>query len=142
MRRGYYGNYGGRYVPETLIPALEELEQAFEKAWKDATFREELRKLHNHYTGRPSPLYCAENLSRHLGGATIYLKREDCNHTGAHKINNALAQVLLAKSMGKKTHHRRDRGGAARGSHRHRGGPIRPGVRGLHGRKGHSTPEA
>jgi tryptophan synthase beta chain len=102
MRRGYYGNYGGRYVPETLIPALEELEQAFEKAWKDATFREELRKLHNHYTGRPSPLYCAENLSRHLGGATIYLKREDCNHTGAHKINNALAQVLLAKSMGKK----------------------------------------
>lgn len=102
MKKGYYGEYGGRYVPETLIPALEELDEAYEKYSKDPEFINEFQGLLKDYCGRPSPLYYAENLTKHLNGAKIYLKREDLNHTGAHKINNALGQVLLAKRMNKK----------------------------------------
>jgi tryptophan synthase beta chain len=99
--RGYYGAYGGRYVPETLIPALEELTSTYLQIRFDAAFNAELADLHRTYTGRPTPLSHAKRLSEHLGGAQIYLKREDLTHTGAHKINNALGQALLAKQMGK-----------------------------------------
>jgi len=100
--RGRFGPFGGRYVPETLIPALEELEAAYEEVQKDPAFRAELDGLLREYCGRPTPLYFARRLTEHLRGARIYLKREDLLHTGAHKINNALAQVLLAKRMGKR----------------------------------------
>ncbi len=101
-KKGYFGEYGGRFVPETLIPALEELETAFYEAIRDRGFMREFESLLREYVGRPTPLYFARNLTRHLGGAKIYLKREDLTHTGAHKINNALGQALLAKRMGKK----------------------------------------
>jgi tryptophan synthase beta chain len=101
-RRGYFGTYGGRFVPETLMPALEELEEAFFHSLRDKNFQLQLTHLQKTYIGRPTPLYFAERLTEHLGGAKIYLKREDLAHTGAHKINNAVAQVLLAKIMGKK----------------------------------------
>ena len=100
--RGYFGPYGGQFVPETLMPALEELAAAYRKARRDPSFRRELNYYLKEYAGRPTPLYFAERLSRHLGGARIYLKREDLCHTGAHKINNTLGQVLLAKRMGKR----------------------------------------
>ncbi len=100
--RGYFGAYGGRFVPEVLIPALEELEAAFRKAVADPVFRTEFEWLSAHYSGRPTPLYFAERLTKKCGGARILLKREDLAHTGAHKINNALGQVLLANRMGKK----------------------------------------
>ncbi len=100
--RGRFGDYGGRFVPETLMPALAELEEAYREASQDTGFQEELATLLKEYAGRPTPLYHAANLSRQLGGAQIYLKREDLAHTGAHKINNALGQGLLAKRMGKK----------------------------------------
>jgi tryptophan synthase beta chain len=99
---GHFGPYGGRYVPETLMVALNELTVAFEEAQKDETFQGELAHLLKTYVGRPTALYYAENLTRRLGGAKIYLKREDLAHTGAHKINNAVAQGLLARRMGKK----------------------------------------
>ena len=99
--KGHFGIYGGRFVPETLMPALIELEKAYRKFTRDKTSIEELRSLQKSYIGRPTPLYFARNLTDHLGGAKIYLKREDLCHTGAHKINNALAQSLLAKMMGK-----------------------------------------
>ena len=100
-KRGYFGRYGGRFVPEMLMIPLRELEAAFRVAIRDKDFRSELAYYLKYYVGRPTPLYLAERLSRRLGGARIYLKREDLNHTGAHKINNTLAQVLLAKRMGK-----------------------------------------
>ena len=103
---GRFGKFGGKYVPETLMPALEELEAAFDKYCNEKGFQEELQGLLKDYVGRPTPLYFAERLTAHYATAKssplIYLKREDLNHTGAHKINNALAQVLLAKRMGKK----------------------------------------
>jgi len=99
--KGRFGQYGGRYVPETLMAALEELEQAYDVANGDPTFHAELDGLLHHYCGRPTPLYFAKRMSEQLGGAQIYLKREDLLHTGAHKINNALGQGLLAKRMGK-----------------------------------------
>jgi tryptophan synthase beta chain len=99
---GRFGPYGGRYVPETLMVALNELTAAFTAAQADETFRTELDHLLRTYVGRPTALYFAENLTRHLGGAKIYIKREDLAHTGAHKINNAVAQGLLARRMGKK----------------------------------------
>ena len=99
--RGHFGPYGGLFVAETLIPAVEELDQAYQKYMTDAEFMAELDKDFQHYVGRPSPLYLAERWTRELGGAQIYLKREDLNHTGAHKINNAIGQILLAKRMGK-----------------------------------------
>lgn len=101
-RRGYFGIYGGRFVPETLMPALKELEEAFFHSKKDKEFQRELRHLQKTYIGRPTPLYFASRLTEYLGGAKIYLKREDLAHTGAHKINNAVGQVLLAMNMGKK----------------------------------------
>jgi len=99
---GHFGPYGGRYVPETLMVALNELTAAFTEAQNDETFRAELDHLLRTYVGRPTALYFAENLTRKLGGAKIYIKREDLAHTGAHKINNAIAQGLLARRMGKK----------------------------------------
>jgi len=99
--RGHFGVYGGRFVAETLMRPLDELNQAYEKYLKDPEFIAELDADLAHYVGRPSPLYLAERLSRETGGAQIYLKREDLNHTGAHKINNTVGQALLAKRMGK-----------------------------------------
>jgi tryptophan synthase beta chain len=99
--KGHFNGYGGRFVPETLMPALIELEKAYKKYKKDKNFLEELHSLQKDYIGRPTPLYFAKNLTEHLGGAKVYLKREDLCHTGAHKINNAIAQALLAKKMGK-----------------------------------------
>lgn len=101
-KKGYFGEYGGRFVPETLMPALEELEKAFQIAKKDKKFNQEFESLLKDYVGRPTPLYFAERLTEYLKGAKIYLKREDLAHTGAHKINNALGQSLLAKRLMKK----------------------------------------
>lgn len=101
-KEGRYGNYGGRFVPELLMPALLELEEAFEEAINDTKFISELNDYLQDYVGRETPLYDAKNLSRKLGGPSIYLKREDLNHTGAHKINNTIGQALLTKRMGKK----------------------------------------
>jgi tryptophan synthase beta chain len=100
--KGHFGPYGGVFVPETLMTALEELTQAYEAARKDPEFRRELNQLLAEFVGRPTPLYLAERLTERLGGAKIYLKREDLVHTGAHKINNAMGQIILAKRMGKK----------------------------------------
>jgi tryptophan synthase beta chain len=100
--RGYYGAFGGRFVPETLVAPVEELERAYMDARRDPAFRAELRRLLTDYVGRATPLYEAERLSSTLGGARIFLKREDLAHTGAHKINNALGQALLAHRMGKR----------------------------------------
>ncbi|MFL6691263.1 MAG: tryptophan synthase subunit beta [Alphaproteobacteria bacterium] len=99
--RGHFGAYGGRFVAETLMPLVLELERAYEEAKNDPAFHAELNGLLKHYVGRPSALYFAERLTAHLGGAKIYLKREDLNHTGAHKINNCLGQILLARRMHK-----------------------------------------
>jgi tryptophan synthase beta chain len=98
---GHFGEFGGRFVPETLMSALFELEREYLSAKRDNTFQRELKELLSQYAGRPTPLYYAENLTKKLGGAKIYLKREDLCHTGAHKINNTLGQCLLAKRMGK-----------------------------------------
>jgi tryptophan synthase beta chain len=100
--RGYYGEFGGRFVPETLIPALDELTNAYHEAMADPDFQARLAHLQTTYTGRPTPVSYAARLSEYLGGARIYLKREDLAHTGAHKINNALGQALLAQRMGKR----------------------------------------
>lgn len=100
--RGHFGPFGGRYVPETLMAACIELEAAYRRYKDDAEFISELEHYRRHYIGRPTPLYYAEHLTRQVGGAKIYLKREDLNHTGAHKINNAMGQVLLARRMGKR----------------------------------------
>ncbi len=100
--RGYFGDYGGRFVPETLMPVLDELATAYSNAKADAAFWAEFDSLSRDYSGRPTPLYLAEKLTSHCGGAQIFLKREDLAHTGAHKINNALGQGLLARRMGKR----------------------------------------
>lgn len=100
--RGHFGIFGGQFVPETLMPALEELKQAYYDAKNDRIFQEQLSYYLCSYVGRPTPLYFAERLTNYLGGAKIYLKREDLNHTGAHKINNTIGQILLALRMGKK----------------------------------------
>ncbi len=102
MKPGRYGDFGGQYIPETLMPALEALERAYQDALGDRSFINELDTLYREYAGRPSLLYEAKNLTKKLGGARIFLKREDLNHTGSHKINNVLGQVLLAQRMGKK----------------------------------------
>ncbi|WP_034421944.1 tryptophan synthase subunit beta [Thermanaerosceptrum fracticalcis] len=101
-KNSYFGEFGGQFVPETLMPVLLELEAAYEQYKDDSDFKEELRYYLTTYVGRPTPLYFARGLTEYLGGAKIYLKREDLNHTGAHKINNSLGQTLLAKKMGKK----------------------------------------
>jgi tryptophan synthase beta chain len=100
-KQGRFGKFGGRYVPETLMNALHELEETYNRYKDDPDFIEEVRYLQQQYSGRPTPLYYAERLSEQLGGAKIYLKREDLNHTGAHKINNTIGQAVLAKRMGK-----------------------------------------
>ena len=100
--RGHWGKFGGRYVPETLVAPLDELTNEFMRARMDPDFGEELNQLLRDYCGRPTPLFHAERLTAHAGGAQIYLKREDLLHTGAHKINNAAGQVLLARRMGKR----------------------------------------
>ena len=100
-RHGYFGDFGGQFMPETLMNAIIELEEAYETYKKDPDFIKELEDLHVSYTGRPSLLYYAEKMTKDLGGAKIYLKREDLNHTGSHKLNNVLGQMLLAKRMGK-----------------------------------------
>ena len=100
-KRGHFEEFGGKYVPETLIPAINELEQLYSEVKNDNAFQNELSSLLKHYSGRPTPLYFAKRISEELG-FNVYLKREDLNHTGAHKINNALGQILLAKRMGKK----------------------------------------
>jgi tryptophan synthase beta chain len=99
--RGHFGIYGGRFVAETLMPIILDLEKAYAEAKNDPRFRKEMDGYLKNYVGRPSPLYFAERLTQHLGGAKIYLKREDLNHTGAHKVNNVLGQILLARRMGK-----------------------------------------
>jgi tryptophan synthase beta chain len=101
-KRGRFGAFGGRYVPETLIPALEELSRVYAKARRDVRFRTELDYYLRQYVGRPTPLYFAERLTKKLGGAKIYLKREDLCHTGAHKINNTMGQILVTRRMGKR----------------------------------------
>ncbi|PJN94452.1 tryptophan synthase subunit beta, partial [Amaricoccus sp. HAR-UPW-R2A-40] len=100
--RGRFGIYGGRFVSETLMPLILDLEAEYERAKTDPTFWAEMDDLWTHYVGRPSPLYHAERLSERLGGAKIYFKRDELNHTGAHKINNVLGQIILARRMGKK----------------------------------------
>ena len=109
-KKAYFGSFGGQFVPETAMFALEELEEAYNTIAQTKEFKDELEYLLREYAGRPTPLYHAARLSEHYGHE-IYLKREDLNHTGAHKINNALAQALLAKKMGKKNR----RGSARRG---------------------------
>ena len=100
--RGHFGPFGGRYVAETLMPALLELEESYNECQADPSFRAEYEAYLKNYVGRPSPLYFARRLTEHLGGAKIYLKREDLNHTGAHKVNNTVGQILLARRMGKR----------------------------------------
>lgn len=100
-QKGFYGSYGGQFVPESLMQAIHELEKAYQNAKQDQAFIEELNYYLKDYVGRETPLYFAKQLTKHEGGAKIYLKREDLNHTGAHKINNTVGQALLAKRMGK-----------------------------------------
>ena len=102
MSKGRFGIHGGQYIPETLMNAVIELEEAYNHYKDDPEFNAELTELLNEYAGRPSRLYFASHMTEDLGGAKVYLKREDLNHTGAHKINNVLGQILLAKRMGKK----------------------------------------
>src|SRR5215813_7454828 len=99
--RGYFGEFGGRFVPETLVEPIEALERAYMATREDPAFADELNRLLKHYVGRPTPMYEAARLTEAFGGARIFLKREDLTHTGAHKINNALGQALLAVRMGK-----------------------------------------
>ena len=99
--QGFFGLFGGRFVAETLMPLILDLERAYDAAKRDPAFQKELDGLNTHYAGRPSPLYFAERLTAQLGGAKIYFKRDELNHTGSHKINNCLGQILLARRMGK-----------------------------------------
>lgn len=101
-KNGRFGEFGGQYIPETVMTAVHELEKAYDKYKDDPEFNKELQELYHNYAGRPSMLYYAEKMTKDLGGAKIYIKREDLNHTGSHKINNVLGQILLAKKMGKK----------------------------------------
>jgi tryptophan synthase beta chain len=100
--QGFFGLFGGRFVAETLMPLILDLERAYDEAKRDPAFQEAINQLNLHYAGRPSPLYLAERLTRELGGAKVFFKRDELNHTGSHKINNCLGQILLAKRMGKK----------------------------------------
>ncbi len=137
---GRFGVHGGQYIPETLMNAVIELEEAYNYYKKDPAFNRELTELFNEYAGRPSRLYYAKRMTKDLGGAKIYLKREDLNHTGAHKINNVLGQALLAKKMGK-TRLIAETGAGQHGvAYRHRRGPDGHGMRGLHGGGGHHPP--
>ena len=108
--RGHFGPFGGRFVPETLIPALDELSAQYDAVKAAPAFQAEFAYHLREFVGRPTPLTFAENMTRELGGAKIYLKREDLAHTGAHKINNTIGQILLAQPDGQAAHHRRGRG--------------------------------
>ena len=132
MSNGRFGIHGGQYIPETLMNAVLELEQAYNKYKNDPEFLAELDDLMKNYVGRPSLLYYAEKMTNDLGGFKIYLKREDLNHTGSHKINNALGQCLLAKKMGKT----RVIAETARRCDCDRRRTARTGVRGVHGSSG------
>ena len=140
--RGRFGDFGGRFVPETVMAALDELLAAWETAWSDPAFHERLDLLARDYVGRPSPLYRAERLEEYANGARIYLKREDLNHTGAHKINNAIGQALLAERMGK----RRIIAETGAGQHGVATATVAAlfglDCDGLHGRGGHPAPGA
>jgi tryptophan synthase beta chain len=114
---GHFGLYGGSFVPETLMHPLEELKTAYAIAKDDASFHEQFQTLLRDFVGRATPITHAERLSQHLGGAKIYLKREDLTHTGAHKINNAVGQCPPGQAHGQEAHHRRDRRGPARRGH-------------------------
>ena len=136
------GEFGGQYVPESLMRPLEELEQAYEDAKNDEKFWEEYNYYIREYAGGPTPLYFARNLTDQLGGAKVYLKREDLNHTGAHKINNVLGQVLLAKRMGKKKVIA-ETGAGQHGVATATGAALfKYGVHSLYGPRGHGAPEA
>ena len=128
---GHFGVYGGRFVSETLTYALDELLETYERWRDDESFRTELASYLRDFVGRPTPLYFAENLTRELGGARVYLKREDLAHTGAHKINNTVGQGLLAKRMGKPRVIAET--GSARRRHRHDRGAARARVSCVHG---------
>ena len=130
---GRFGPFGGRFVPETLMNALNQLTLAYEEARSDPEFQQRLNDYLKDYVGRPSPLFHAQRLTRFAGGAEIYLKREDLNHTGAHKINNAIGQVMLAERMKQETRDCRDGGRPARRGHRDGVRPLRNRVHGLHG---------
>ena len=133
---GRFGIHGGQYIPETLMNAVIELEQAYDHYKNDPEFNRELGELFNEYAGRPSRLYFAQKMTNDLGGAKIYLKREDLNHTGAHKINNVLGQALLAKKMGKTrliTPDCRNGSRSARRCHRDSRRPDGDGMRSVHG---------
>ena len=114
---GRFGEYGGQYVPEIVMNAVNELNEAYEKYKNDPEFLSELRQLYRDYANRPSLLYYAEKMTKDLGGAKVYLKREDLNHTGAHKINNVIRTDLTSKENGQKKDHRRDRCRTARSCH-------------------------
>ena len=135
--RGHFGIYGGQYVAETLMPLILEVGKAWRAAKADPTFQSELDYYLEHYVGRPSPLYFAERLTAHLGGAKVYFKRDELNHTGAHKVNNVLGQALLGATDGQAPDHRRDRRRSARSRHRHGLCAVRHPVRHLHGRGRH-----
>jgi tryptophan synthase beta chain len=134
---GHFGPYGGVFVAETLIGALDELKEAYASAQRDPQFLAEFDYELRHYVGRPSPVYHARRWSELLGGAQIYLKREDLNHTGAHKINNCIGQALLARRMRQAARHCRNRRRSARRGDGHRGRALWHGVRGLHGLRRH-----
>ena len=137
--KGFYGDFGGQFVPETLMFALKELTAAYEASKEDEAFQTELAAYLSDYVGRETPLYFAEQLTKKLGGAKIYLKREDLNHTGAHKINNALGQVLRAKKMGKKKIIA-ETGAGQHGVDRYCCGFIRYGMYDFYGSAGCQTP--
>ena len=135
--RGHFGAFGGRYVAETLMPLILDLEVAYRAAQADPAFAAEFDYLLKHYVGRPSPLYFAERLTTALGGAKIYFKRDELNHTGAHKINNCIGQMLLAQRMGKTRIIAETGAGAARRRHRDRRRARGVAVHDLHGRARH-----
>ena len=139
---GRFGIHGGRFVAETLMPLILELEQAYEDAKHDPAFDAELQGWFKDYVGRRQPALLAERLTDHLGGARIYFKRDELNHTGAHKINNVLGQMMLARRMGKTADHRRDRRRPAWRGDRHGGRALRAGMHRLHGRARHRAAAA
>lgn len=132
-RQGYYGEYGGAFIPEILRTTLDELIVVFDSARRDPAFWDEFLQVMRTYSCRPTPITHLENLSNEVGGAQIYLKREDLNHTGAHKANNVMGQGLLVRRMGKKTGNRRDGCRSARCGHRDDGGSARLAMHHLYG---------
>lgn len=139
MSKGRFGAHGGQYIPETLMNAVLELEEAYNHYKNDPEFQKELTTLLNEYAGRPSRLYYAEHMTKDLGGAKIYLKREDLNHTGAHKDQQRARSDTSREEDGKDPCHRRDRRRPARRSDSDGGSALRHGMRDLHGRGGHKT---